>query len=78
MPRTPERMADPMSKRFLREEGAGVVSGLVEVVELGMDFVVVMVVVELVVDFPRLEGLSKNDFRILSPLSDFLALKLET
>ena len=76
-------MADPMSKRFRREEGAGVVSGLVEVVELGMDFVVVMVVVELVVvelvvDFLRLEGLSKNDFRILSPSSEFLALKLET
>ena len=71
-------MADPMSKRFLREEGAGVVSGSVEVVELGMDCGVVMVVVVLVVYFLRLEGLSKNDFRILSPSSDFLALKLET
>ena len=49
-----------MSKRFRREEGAGVVSGAVEVVELGMDFVVVrVVVVELVVDFPRFKGLSK-------------------
>ena len=59
----------------MRHGGSGIVEMDLGVVS-GMEVGVVVVVV--VVDVLRLEGLSKNVFKISSPLSDCFALKLET